>query len=100
MTERMKTLNSQIEALRKRQTIWSSVHSRTIAGNNVGEIKADFSLLKITSILLDTVSIPEGEESTKSFMDNASAIRFVEESYKQFKFLTNNRVDKKLWEQT
>jgi len=97
-----KSLNSYIEALKNAQAEAKviSVHSGTITGDNGGKIKVDHSLLTTASVLFDAVLVPDGGESIKSFMDNAAAIRFLDESYKHFKFLAINGAGKKLWEQT
>jgi catalase len=96
------SLNSYKKALKdaKAEAKVISVHSGSITGANGEKIMVDHSLLTTSSVLFDAVLVPDGEASIKSFKDNPSAIRFLDESYKHLKFMAINGAGKELWEQT
>ncbi|PZX61281.1 catalase [Algoriphagus ratkowskyi] len=77
-----------------------SLHAGMISGSNGEKIKVDHSILTTASVLFDGVVIPGGEKSIDALSADADIIRFVDESYKHFKFIAYQGDAKKLWDKT
>ena len=97
-----KSLKSYKDALEKEgaEAQIVSTHSGSMSDSDGGVIKVDHSLLTTASVLFDAVFVPDGAKSIDKLHKNADAIRFVDESYKHFKFIAINGAAEKLWNMT
>lgn len=77
-----------------------STHSGSINDTNGNSIKVDHSFLTTASVLFDAVFVPDGEKSVETLHKNPDAIRFVDESYKHYKFIAINGDAEQLWDMT
>ncbi|GAA0878245.1 catalase HPII [Algoriphagus jejuensis] len=74
--------------------------SGAIKGQNGELIKVDHSLLTTSSVMFDAVMIPDGAKSAEMLQSDAGAIRFLDESYKHFKFIAIDGAGKQVWDKT
>ncbi|WP_339752307.1 catalase [Algoriphagus aquimarinus] len=77
-----------------------STHSGSINDSNGNSIKVDHSFLTTASVLFDAVFVPEGVKSVDTLHKNPDAIRFVDESYKHYKFIAINGDAEQVWDMT
>ncbi|MEB2779961.1 catalase [Algoriphagus sp. C2-6-M1] len=96
------SLNSYKDAFKKEgaEAKVISLHSGMISGSNGDKIKVDHSILTTSSVLFDGVVVPGGAKSIDALSADSSIIRFVDESYKHFKFIAISEDAQKLWGKT
>jgi catalase len=62
-------------------------HLGVLKGARGSEVKVDFSLVTVGSVLFDAVYVPGGAKSVATLVEDATAILFVHEAYKHCKAL-------------
>jgi len=77
-----------------------SSHLGRIGGSQGDAYKVDHSFLTTSSVLYDAVLVPDGSKSVETLHKNADAIRFLDESYKHFKFIAIIGDAEQLWDMT
>jgi catalase len=77
-----------------------SLHSGWITGAEGAKIKVDHSLATTSSVLFDAVLVPDGLQSAEALKEDSTAIRFLDEAYRHYKFIAVNGGGSDLWAST